>query len=537
VVTDALAPSLDAACERWAGRPAITFAGRTITYGELGARLRSLSHAYRRLGIRAGDRVLCQLPNRTDHVTAMHAAWANGAIHVGADNDLTGPELVWLVGWTGAKAMLFQPRAGTADPLAPVRAVREAHPGTAVILQGEITAGWAGAPDSEVHLLDEMVGSDAPSPAVPPRLGTEDTALLLLTSGTTSKPKGVRESLPHCWAKMQFFADAFRPTVEDVHLLYLPMGHVFGLRLALIPLLSGGRLVLLDRFSPERALQLVGEQQVSVLSGMPTHFTLMLRALDPTRHDLASLRWAISAATSLPRPLAEGIYDSLGVDLLYVYGCSEGFTTQTTDRDEILQGSVGDWVFRGPPGTAPDGSVAILDPETGAPLPTGEVGEIAFGAVNPVRYWRAPDVAEDGWYHSGDLGRIDGDGRVFVLGRLKELVNRGGLKVAPTEVETAIAKHPDVVDAAVVAVPDPVLSEATCACIVPAGDALPGLAEVRSFLAPFLARHKLPDELCIVPFIPRTQIGKVDRALLAAQIIGENVPRERLRGPSAGPRT
>jgi len=533
VATDALAPSLDVACDRWAGRPAITFADRTITYGELGGRLRSLSHAYRRLGIGAGDRVLCQLPNRPDHVTAMHAAWANGAIHVGADNDLTGPELVWLVGWTGAKALLFQPRADAPDPLAPVRAVREAHPATAIVVQGDAASA---AGDERIHVLDDLVTSGASSSEAHLPSRSDDTALLLLTSGTTGKPKGVRESLPHCWAKMQFFADAFGPTGDDVHLLYLPMGHVFGLRLALIPLLSGGRLVLLDRFSPERALQLVGEHQVSVLSGMPTHFTLMLRALDASRHDVTSLRWAISAATSLPRPLAEGIYDALGVDLLYVYGCSEGFTTQTTDRDEILGGSVGNWVFRGPPGTAPAGNVAILDPTNGSALPTGEVGEIAFGAVEPVRYWRAPDVAEDGWYHSGDLGRMDSDGRVFVLGRLKELVNRGGLKVAPTEVETAISRHPDVADAAVVAVPDPVLSEATCACIVPAPDAAPSLAEVRSFLAPFLARHKLPDELCVVASIPRTQIGKVDRATLAAQVTGGHFPRERLRGPASVPR-
>ncbi len=529
MAADALAPSLDVACERWAERPAITFADETLTYGELGGRIGALSQAYRRLGVGAGDRVLCQLPNRPEHVMAIHAAWANGAVHVGVDNDLTSPELCWIVGWTEASVLLYQPRADAPDPLAPIRAVREAHPGTTIIVLG--TTG-AGLDDDQVHSFDDVVSSQSPSELWPPLLGTEDTALLLLTSGTTGRPKGVRETLVHGWAKMQFFADAFAPRADDVHLLYLPMAHVFGLRLALIPLLSGGRLVLLDRFSPERALRLVGEERVTVLPGMPTHFSLMLGALDPDRHDVTTLRWAISAATSIPRPVAEGIYEALGADLLYVYGCSEGFTTQTTDREEILQGSVGKSVFRGPPGTAPDGTVAILDPATGAPLPTGEVGEIAFGAANPVRYWRAPDVAEDGWYHSGDLGRVDADGRVFVLGRLKELVNRGGLKVSPTEVEAAIARHPDVADAAVVAVADPVLSEATCACIVSAHGTGPSLSELRSFLAPSLARHKLPDELCVVPSIPRTSIGKVDRASLAAHIAEGDFPRERLRAPS-----
>ncbi|MDP8992305.1 MAG: acyl--CoA ligase [Actinomycetota bacterium] len=524
MAAETLAPSLDVACERWADRPAITFGDETITYSRLGERLRALAAAYHRLGIGPGDRVLCQLPDRPEHVMAMHAAWANGAIHVGGDHDLTAQELSWLVGWTGAAALLFQPRADGPDPLAPVRAVREAHPETRLLLQGATVDGGG------VHALGELLEPAGALPTrAPPLLGPDDTGLLLLTSGTTGKPKGVMETLPHCWAKMQFFADAFRPGPDDVHLLYLPMAHVFGLRLSLLALLSGGRLVLLDRFSPEAALRLVGEEGVTVLPGMPTHFRLLLDRLDRARHDVGSLRWAVSAATSMPRPLAEAIYSELGAEILYVYGCSEGFTTETIDRDDILCGSVGSTVFRGPPGAPPDGRVAVMDPETGDLLAPGQVGEIVFGAAHPVRYWRAPEVATDGWYHTGDLGRVDEDGRVFVLGRLKELVNRAGLKVAPSEVEAAIVRHAGVADAAVIATPDPVLSEATCACVVPTDGEPPGLADLRAFLAPTLARHKLPDELCVVQRIPRTRVGKVDRAALAKQVLDGDLPRERLR--------
>jgi non-ribosomal peptide synthetase component E (peptide arylation enzyme) len=186
-------------------------------------------------------------------------------------------------------------------------------------------------------------------------------------------------------------------------------------------------------------------------------------------------------------------------------------------------------VFRGPEGTAPNGTVRVVDVIDHTPLPPATVGEIAFGADHPVRYWRAPDVATDGWYYTGDLGRVDPDGSVYVLGRLKELVNRGGLKVAPTEVESALARHPDVADAAVVATPDPVLGEAICACVVPAGEGAPGLEDVRAFLALSLARHKLPDELCLVEAIPRTKIGKVDRPRLAAAVASGERPRQRLR--------
>jgi acyl-CoA synthetase (AMP-forming)/AMP-acid ligase II len=341
------------------------------------------------------------------------------------------------------------------------------------------------------------------------------------------------ETLPACWAKMQFFADDFRPGPDDVELLYLPVAHVFGLRLAMIALLSGSRLVLAERFSPQGALRLVDEERVTVLPGMPAHFTLLLDALDPEKHRVDSLRWAISAASTLPRALVDRIYEQLEVKLLYVYGCSENFTVSTTEPDDIRRGSVGARVFRGPDGTPPDGRVAVLEPGEVTPLPAGTVGEIAFGAARPVRYWRDPDAAVDGWYRTGDLGRVDPDGRVYVLGRLKELVNRGGLHVSPSEVETAVRQHPGVSDSAVVATPDPVLGEAICACVVPAGDGPPppDLAALREFLSPVLARHKLPDELCVVHVIPRTKIGKVDRPTLRATVLAGGLPHERWRAP------
>ena len=519
-----LAPSLEAASRRWPNRPAVTFGGRTLSFAELGHGVARLAGSYLRLGIRPGDRIVCQLPNSPEHLMAINAAWAVGAVHVGTDNDLTGRELGWLAERTEAAAVLFGPRPGTGadDLLERVRSVRAAHPGTRMVLSGG--AGETG----DLQLSELLAGPDEMENWSPPHR-PDETGHLLLTSGTTGEPKAVMETLPACWAKMQFFADAFRPGPDDVHLLYLPMAHVFGLRLALLALLSGGRLVLAERFSPRGALQLVTQERVTVLPGMPAHFTLLLDALDPEHHRVDSLRWAISAASTLPRPLVEQIYGRLGVELLYVYGCSENFTVLTTDRDEICRGSVGRLVFRGPDGSPPNGSVAVFDPGTGDRLPPGEVGEIAFGAARPVRYWKAPDAATDGWYRTGDLGRVDPDGRVYVMGRLKELVNRGGLHVSPSEVEAAVSQHPGVADSAVVAAPDPVLGEAICACVVPDEAGTPDLGELRTFLAATLARHKLPDELCLVDSIPRTKIGKVDRAALAAVALADGRTRQRWR--------
>lgn len=521
-VSSELAGTVQAACERWGPRPAVTHRGRTLTYAELWERILALAGAYRSLGIRPGDRVVCQLSACPEHVIALNAAWACGAIHVGAPKDLTGPELAALVARTQATAVVYQPPSGRTDPLAPLRAVRETHPSTIPIVHGH------GA-ESGQHELSELLGSPVGGPEPRAPSGPDDTALLLLTSGTTGRPKAVMETLPALWAKMQFFADALSPGQDDVHLMYLPVCHAFGLKLSLMALTSGGRLVLLDRFSAQEALRLVDEEGVTVLPGTATHLTLLLDSLDPGRHRTDTLRAAVSAAAPLPPALVDGLHERLGVGLLHVYGCSEGFLTCTTDRADIRRGSVGHTVFQGPEGSPPDGSVAILDPDRRASLPPGEVGEIAFGASRPVRYWEEPAVATDGWYRTGDLGWRDRDGRLFVSGRLKEVVNRGGLKVAAGEVEAALVRHPHLADAAVVPAPDPVLGEAICACVVSTVARPPALAELRAFLGERLARHKLPDELCVLESIPRSGVGKVNRAGLAALVVEADLPRERLR--------
>lgn len=514
-----LSATLEEACRRWATRPAITFDGRTIRYDELWERVSALAAAYARLGVNRGDRVLCQLRNCPEHVIAIAAAWMRGAIHVGTDNDLTGPELSRLAQRLGAAVLLFQPGREGDDGSAALRAVAEASPHTRIVVHG---------PALEPHpSLEGLLASDGTvAPDLPRAL---DPALVFLTSGTTGEPKAVVEPISAHWAKMQFFSDGFRPGPEDVHFLSLPIAHVFGSRLALLALLRGGRLVLSERFSPARTLELVRQESVTVLPAVPTHLRLLRDRYDAERHDVSSLRWVLSAAAGLPRTLAAWVYETLNAEIMFVYGCSEGFTTLTTDAREILAGSVGRTVFRGPPGTPADGTVRIAA-EDGTPLPPGaggETGEILYGAAMPVRYWDHPEAATDGWYRTGDLGRIDAEGALYVVGRLKELINRGGLSVSAAEVEMALARHPAVADAGVIPAPDPVLGEAVCACVVPAGPNPPELGALRNDLGDTLARHKLPDELCVVESIPRTEIGKVDRQVLAAQVLEGDLPRQR----------
>ncbi|MGI8410997.1 MAG: class I adenylate-forming enzyme family protein [Solirubrobacteraceae bacterium] len=520
---DQLSSSLCEACERWAERPALTHRGRTLTYAQLWERILALAWSYRALGIGPGDRIVCQLPDCPEHLIAVGAAWACGAIHVGVHWDLTGPELSARVARTGAAALVFAPAREVADPLARLRFVRDAHPSLLTILHGH--AGEGGE-----QSLAQLLGAPVPGPLSPAPTGPDDVALLLLSSGSTGTPKLVMETLPALWGKMALFADRLAPRPADVHLIYLPICHVFGLKLTLMALTSGGRVVLLDRFSPPVALRLAHEEQVTVLPGTPTHLTLLLRHLADQPGALDSVRAMAFAAAPPPPALIEELYARLDVELMHVYGCSEGFVTLTTDGDEIRRGSAGSTVFRGPPGTPPAGQVAILAPERMAFLAPDEVGEIAFATASAVRYWDEPDAGADGWYRTGDLGCLDRDGCLTVSGRLRDVVNRGGLKVAAAEIEAALAGQPGVAECVVIPVPDPVLGEAICACVLPCvGDPTPSLAELRSGLAPLLARHKLPDELCLLDSLPRLAVGKLDRAALTALVVGTDRPRERHR--------
>ena len=518
-----LSPTLHEACERWAERPALTHRGRTLTYAELWERILALSWSYRALGIRPGDRILCQLPVCPEHLIALGAAWACGAIHVGVHWDLTGPELSARVARTGAAALVFGPSREVADPLARLRVVRAAHPSLTAILHGHSGEGGE-------RSLAALLAAPVPEPLPPVPAGPDDAALLLLSSGTTGTPKLVMETLPALWGKMALFAGGLAPRPADVHLIYLPICHVFGLKLTLMALASGGRVLLLDRFSPQAALRLAREERITVLPGTPTHLTLLLRHLADQPDALDTVRAMAFAAAPPPPALIEELYARLNVDLMHVYGCSEGFVSLTTDRDEIRRGSAGRTVFRGPPGTPPTGRVAILAPDRPVLLAPGEVGEIAFETAAPVRYWDEPAAGADGWYRTGDLGCLDPDGCLTVSGRLRDVINRGGLKVPIAEIEAALAGQPGVAESAVIPVPDPVLGEAICACVLPSlGDPPPGLAELRSGLAQLLARHKLPDELCRLDSLPRLAVGKLDRAALIALVVGGDLPRERHR--------
>ncbi|OJF16235.1 class I adenylate-forming enzyme family protein [Couchioplanes caeruleus] len=486
-----LSAALSATAQRWPGRAALICPRHRMTHADLVEAAGRLAAIYRRLGVGPGDRVACSVGNRCEHLVAMLAAWSRGAVHVATDHRFTVPELDAVVTRTDARLLIYEPGDERMNPYATPSALRRRHPD----LQFVVVTGHLAPAEFVRWTVDDLGEPDhGPGPA------PDDPAVVFVSSGTTGTPKttvGFHGNLAGRWRGLAGWLE-FRP--EDVHLAQLPLSHGFGMMMALAGLLAGGTLVLLDRFSPEDALQACGRYGITVLNGAPAHFSLLLDRLDPAVHKIDTLRFSVGTAGSFPPELVNAIWERLSVDLMVMYGSSEGIGVATKDAEDVLRGSVG----------RPDpGSVRIVGPDR-EPLALGEVGEVAFSrAAFPVRYYgEAP--SQDAWYYSGDLGRLDEQGRLYIHGRLAHRIDRGGLKVDPVEVERALLRCADVADVAVFGRTDPVVGETVCACVRPAAGRHPELTELRAELSERLAPFKLPEELCLVDEIPRTEIGKVD---------------------------
>ena len=503
-----LAAAIEAVCRKRADNVAVRSNGETLTYRELHTAIGILSARYRALGIQRGDRIICQLSNRPEHLVAAYAAWTIGAIHVGLHHQSTERELVTVAGLVDPALVVFEPRAGGDDPLGPIDRLRNDRPGTRVLF---VTApGESAGGITLASLRARENGAPVPDPAQAP--APSDAAAIFLTSGTTGQPKmplGFHGRLRDSWSGLSL-ALGFSP--DDVHLAHLPLAHGFGLMLATAGLLGGGQITLLDRFSSEEALDIIARERVTVFHGSATHFRLLLRRLDTSPHDVSSLRIGVASASAFTPALLRSMRDALKMELMVMYGSSEGVGVATRDPMDYLVGAVG----RPAPG-----SLAIVGRDR-EPVPVGSEGEIAFSRSHfPVRYWTGQtDVAVEevssGWYYSGDLGRVDDAGRLFVIGRLKHQINRGGSKVDPLEVENAMLALPQVAEVAVIGVPHSVFGEAVCACVVTADGGSITLGELRAALAHSLAPFKLPEELVLLDQLPHTSLGKVDVTRLRA---------------------
>jgi acyl-CoA synthetase (AMP-forming)/AMP-acid ligase II len=470
--------------------------GPSLSYRRLREEVFRGAEALTSRGITRGDRVALVYPNSAEAVVLfLSAALAGTAAPL--NPAYKADEHSFYLLDTRARALLVPPGGG--------QAAREALP------EGAVTIEAAFDDDSRLHFDGNGVaggGAHAETPA------QDDVALVLHTSGTTSRPKMVPLRHRHLAASVANIVPSYELTADDVSLCLMPLFHVHGLLAsALATLASGGTVVIPPRFSPFDFWSLVERHSVTWYSAVPTiHQMLVARG---RRQAGARLRFARSCSSALAPDLMRQLENLFEAPVLEAYGMTEAshqMASNPLPPRERRPGSVG-------PGTGVE--VAILD-GAGAHLPGGALGEVAVRGPNVMDGYEGNPVANaeafanGGWFRTGDQGRLDADGYLTLTGRIKELINRGGEKIAPREVDEALLRHPAVAEAVAFAVPHPTWGEEVAAAVVLKGEV--SQRDLIDFCRQQLADFKVPRRLFFVSAIPRTATGKIQRKQVAAAL-------------------
>ncbi|KPI10850.1 2,3-dihydroxybenzoate-AMP ligase [Actinobacteria bacterium OK074] len=505
--------------ERAPERVALTDAeGNRWTYAELDAKADRTAAGLHRLGIGGGDRVVVQLPNTEAFVTVFFGLLRAGAVPV-----LTLPahresEIAHVAEVAGATAYVIPDTLDGFDHRELARAVRKSVPSLAhVLVTGEA---------AEFTALADVDADPVPLPAPDPA----DVAVLLLSGGTTGKPKLIPRTHDDYTYNVRASTEVCGFTSDTVYLVVLPTAHNFALACPglLGTLMVGGTVVLSPTPSPEDAFELIEREKVTVTAVVPPIALLWLDAVEWEEADLSSLELLQVGGSKLGAQPAARVQPALGCQLQQVFGMAEGLLnyTRLDDGWDLVTETQGRPM-------SPADEIRVVD-EDGADVPPGERGELLTRGPYTLRgYYRAPEhnarsFTPDGFYRTGDLVRVLPTGHLVVEGREKDQINRGGDKISAEELENHILAHPGVHDAAVVGMPDETMGERTCAYLVPREQA-PTQRELGAFLTERgVAGYKLPDRVELIEAFPRTSVGKVDKKALGRRIA------ERLAAEGAG---
>jgi acyl-CoA synthetase (AMP-forming)/AMP-acid ligase II len=382
--------------------------------------------------------------------------------------------------------------------------------------------------DDRIYQFEDLVssGEGRELPRVDLNPG-EDVFAILYTSGTMGKPKGVALTHANLLATAAETVNRIGLTPDDVVFGVATVFHVFGLGPGILgTMMAGAALVLQEQFDPARALDLIEKHRVTVHYGVPTVYITEMREAERPKRDLASLRTGIVAGAPIGDEMVRRIRDELCPNLCVAYSLTETASTVSMTRPEDPPDKQIFTVGRPLPGT----EVRVLDLD-GTILPEESLGEIAVRGAGVMKgYYRQPGETaqafdEDGYFLTGDLGMLDEDGFIHIVGRRKELIIRGGFNVYPREVEDRLHAHPAVLDVAVVGLPHEVLGEAVCACIMPVEGAIITGEEIKDWCRGALADYKVPDLVRFFDSFPLTGSGKVRRVELARMVSAEESSR------------
>ncbi|MFC5745556.1 acyl-CoA synthetase [Actinomadura rugatobispora] len=487
-------------------RAALVHDGRTLTYAELDERSTRLAHGLRSLGVRRGDRVAYLGANHPSFLETLFAAGTLGAVFVPLNTRLAAPEIAYQLADSGTSVLVYGP--SHASLVEEVRGA--AHVRAHIALEGAEAGG--GAHDYEALL------AGAAADRVDEAVGPDDLCMIMYTSGTTGRAKGAM--LTHgnlTWNAVNVLID-HDLTADEVALVSAPLFHTAGLNMLTLPvLLKGGRCVLVPRFDPGATFDLIEEHRVTFMFGVPAMFQAVARSPRWDGADLSSLRILTCGGAPVP-PTLIAAYGERGLTFLQGYGMTEaapGVLFLDAEHAESKAGSAGVQHFFSDVRVVAAGEPGLR------PAAPGETGEVVVRGPHVFRgYWGLPEESAaaftDGWFRSGDAARVDEDGYAYIVDRIKDMIISGGENIYPAEVEHAVLAHPDVLECAVIGVPDDKWGEVGRAVVVARDGSGLTAEDVLAALAGRLAPYKIPKSVVFTGALPRNGAGKLLKQPLRA---------------------
>jgi fatty-acyl-CoA synthase len=519
---------------RYGEKTALIFRERRITWGGLKHLVERLTLAFIDLGIRRGDMVVILFPNRPEFIITLLAAARLGAISVPVSERLRRKEIEYIVRQTKAKAVvsvsefwgfsfsdLFQDLRQTIPTLAQVIiSGPRRHPGELIfeeVVAQEWEKSYPGNYYQEVYLKEYPIEPD-------------DLLEIIFTSGTTGTPKGVMHSHNTRCRSALGTATSVGLKPEDIWLIMVPLSHTTALVNAFYAsVIKGSCQVLLETWNVVQAMEEITRNGVTLPVGVPTMPITMLQSPDFDKYDFTSVRAMVLAGAPLPIEVARQIIQKMGCYVTSAYGMTETAMSNITRLDDPVE-VVCETVGRPQPGM----EHKVVD-ENRRIVPIGAKGEACARGQNVcIGYFQDPErtaqtIDDRGWIYSGDLATMSEDGNLRIIGRIKDMIIRGGENISPTEIEDILYTYPRVAQVSVVALPDERLGEKTCACVIPKAGEQITQEEVKAFFRDKVAHFKIPDRVELMAEFPTTPSGKVKKNVLR-EIMAEKVQKEKEQG-------
>lgn len=496
-------------------REALISGDTRLTYAELDRAVNRTANALAVAGLHKGDRLALMCPNTTGFVLAFYAAMRLGAVVVPVNPRMAAPEVTYLLDDSGARAFVFDPAlAGVAEP---AHAAAAESPPVLLATRTEGSRPDSNRPDVDRPDLEHRA-ADQPDDAPDVVVTEEDDAEILYTSGTTGNPKGVLfDQHRVVWDGVNMNLTVGIGDGERM-LHVAPLYHSAELNLFLNGgVLVGATHVLQPAFDPGEVLRAMAEERITAYFGVPTMYQFLLDHPDFASRDLSAWRIGMFGAAPMPPALIERLVSAApGVRLYNLCGPTEGGPSGIClgPEDMLRRPGANGWAVV-------NTEARVVDPD-GNDVPAGSTGEVVLrGETTMKRYWNKPEATtetlRDGWLHTGDLARIDADGCITLVDRMKDMIITGGMNVYSVEVENALAAHPSVADCAVIGVPEPTYGESIVAVVTPRDGAEVTLDELREHILGLIADYKAPHRL-VVDEVPRNPSGKIVKHELRSRL-------------------